>query len=221
MPLFAETISGVEESMLRWLIVPLTLIGGIAFAGETPPAKLVLQAERSSFYGMEQTSLVFEKERVVFVTNSNFLQAIPGRALLGEMQSPYTEGLRQSRTKVQETSSKKLAEKKRGYVSPHEVKVSIGGRPLPIESAEYRAMLAVLEQALGLADWKSVDTLEVMAAAKGFEGLSKVYAPGEAVAATPKSAQAQKSECQDLGSRDIVCRYPQYGYARLRKDGFK
>lgn len=209
--------------MFQLLLAALLFIPAIpvaAYAADTPAPKLVLQAERSSFYGMEQTTLIFEEQRVVFVTNSNFLQASPRRALLGELESGYTDKLQKSKAQVQEARLKPAIskeEKRAGYVSPHEVKILIGGERLSVDSKEYRDMLGILEGALALGEWKSRDALEVMPAAKGIEGVSRPFASGESVSTAPRAGKFTPTPCQDLGSRDMVCRYPQYGYARLRK----
>lgn len=196
------------KALLIWV-----LLGSVAQA-EVPAPLALVQAERDGPAGREQTTLVFDAKRVRYVTNSNFLQSEPQRAVLGQFESPYTPALEKVRTQLRaqraEIEKAPLAPPK-GYVSPHEIRIYLGTQSIPANSPVYMKLMEFLVASPRLAKWTATDGAE-LTYREGLQASMQKFAPGATAAKSPK----RDVNCQNPG-QDVVCRVEGLGQAWFKR----
>lgn len=119
-------------------------------AGET-----LIIVERDTAIGLEQTSIQAAGDRLTFVTNSNFLQSEKAKShLLGMFEAPAPDLAKE----LSALASKSIPKApKKLHVSPHNLRVRINSKPVPLGTKLHDDVVALVTKAAERGDWTAKD----------------------------------------------------------------
>lgn len=168
-------------------------------AGDT-----LLIVERDTSLGLEQTSLLAKNGRATLVTNSNFLQSDQAkRHLLGMFEASAPD----LALRIEDLAKRPVPKpNKRVHVSPHNLRVRINNRAIPLGSALYDEAVALAGEASGLQSWIAKDGAVVD---RGARPLVRKIRAGATLAS---EAPGDELPCSKVKSALSVCTVKGFGY---------
>ncbi len=180
-----------------------------AFAQDAPD--LVLIGEKSLPSGLQQTSVEFRSNEVVFVTNTNAWQSGGSTASLGFFTAKKSSALKTLERELEVLSKKDRSDSKinSGYVSPHSTRLTIQGRPLKVGSSEFSQAEKFFEKIWRAGEWQAK------------RGVRAAYEQGKTsvVSIGKESAKISKTEneCRPVDPKMVFCTIGGFGYAYFER----
>lgn len=189
---------------MRLFLVLTSLLCGLAAHAEGKRNFIVFEVR--SHRGVEQSSYSWDDHTLTYVTNSNFTQGSPDRAILGVFRRPLDDSLKRE---LAELLSGTKAAKAGGRAFAHSIQVKVNGAEIAPGAPAYDKLVT---WAAGFShdSWVSEDGLEVRLDPKG---------KAHWKALSPKLAHGPVNLSCTQESSEQYCRATPYGYVSFKTQG--
>ncbi|NUM87846.1 MAG: hypothetical protein HUU37_01445 [Bdellovibrionales bacterium] len=160
--------------------------------------------ERDTPLGLEQTSVQVNGGRLTYVTNSNFLQSEKASHHILGIFEASAPGLAK---KIADLAKKTIPKpNRRVHVSPHNLRVRMNGKPVPLGTRLYEEIVSLVS---GASDGAALISKDGVIVTRGAGAGPQRLSPGSPVSEAKTSGFL---ECSPLESSLPVCSVKGFGY---------
>lgn len=173
----------------------------LSSAAQAAPKLIVFEALSPA--GMQQSSLLWDDSTLTYVTNSNFTQSRPDRAILGLFTRVLTPELKKRLEATQKTKSAPAEARE----LEHGIRIEAGGQKLVSGTKQYQEIVELMRE-LSEGPWRAQDGIEIR--------LGGAQKSPEWKALAPLRHTPPKLDCRENGV-ELECTAAPYGRVRLQR----